>query len=391
MKLRREKGFVLIATGVCVFSLLGMLGLAMDLGRVYIAKNEAQAFTDTAALAGALALNGISFTPARNAVANNTKNQWNLGTTTFTTSGGSTTIITEFARPLAGNLSKPDPATWEEAPVTAAGYTFIRVTATATLPLYILPVVGTRTTQGVKTISISGQVPLGNFSSGLLPFSPVYHPTTATPSNPSGFTVGNWYTLRYPGGATFTNGDLCSGDQDIPSFLTLVNGQVSDERGFYQNPDASTARREIINGEMAYPVSFDETLDPPGQITMYGGAMNTARDAINDRIRFDTDQVSHTYAEYQANVDANGDRIGNGFRLVGAPVNEGPSAPGVSAPRDLVAIGGFFLSAGPTGSVFYSGGGGQPWCAEYYGTWKKGGGDQGAGLSYLAYVTVLVQ
>ena len=47
-----RKGFALIATGVCVASLLGMLGLALDLGRVYVAKNETQSFTDTAAMAG---------------------------------------------------------------------------------------------------------------------------------------------------------------------------------------------------------------------------------------------------------------------------------------------------------------------------------------------------
>jgi hypothetical protein len=383
MKLKRGKGFVLIATGVCIVSLFGMLGLAIDLGRVYIAKNETQSYTDTAALAGTLKLNGVSFTPVRAAVTGNTKNQWNLGTTIFTASGGSTTITTEFARPLATNLSKPDPATWEATPLTADGYTFLRVTATATLPLYILPVIGTNMSQGVRTATVGGQVPIYSFTSGLLPFSPIFHSDTATPANPTGFTVGNWYTLRYPGGATFTNSDLCSGDQGNPTFLALANTQVSDERGFYQDPAASIARDEIINGEMIYPVIY------PGTVTMYGGAMSTAQDALNDRIRFDTDQVSNTYEQYQANVDLNGDRIGNGFRLVGTPVNAGPVAGG--GPRNLVAFGGFFLSAGPNGSVFYNGGGGQPWCAEYYGVWVKGAQQAGAGKPGLAYVTQMVQ
>jgi len=384
MKLRREKGFVLIATGVCVFSLLGMLGLALDLGRVYIAKNEAQSFTDTAALAGALALNGVSFTKARAAVTSNTKNQWNLGTTTFTTSGASTTITTEFAKALAGNLGQPDPATWEVNPATAVGYTFIRVTATATLPLYILPVVGTSLTQGVKTVSVGGQVPLYNFNSGLFPFSPIYHPDEVTSTNPLGFTVGNWYTLRYPGGATITNSDVCSGDQGNAALLALASLQPSDERGFYQDPATSIEREEIINGVMQYPVTF------PGTVSMTGGASNSTRDALNDRIRFDTDQVSKTFAEYQANVDANGDRIGNGFRLLGAPVNSGPPAGGGGGPRPIVGFGGFFLSSG-SGGAFYSGGGGQPFCGQYYGVWSKGSAEQGAGQVGLAYVSVLVQ
>src|SRR5690349_22795515 len=108
----RRDGFTLIATGFCVASLLGMLGLALDLGRVYITKNETQSFTDTAAMAAVLKLNGISFIAAKNAVLNNTKNQWNMGTTIFTASGGSTTITTEFAKPLVTNDFKPDESTW---------------------------------------------------------------------------------------------------------------------------------------------------------------------------------------------------------------------------------------------------------------------------------------
>ena len=57
-----------------------MLGLALDLGRVYIAKNETQSFTDTAALAAALALNDANFTAAKDAVTGNTKNRWNMAT-----------------------------------------------------------------------------------------------------------------------------------------------------------------------------------------------------------------------------------------------------------------------------------------------------------------------
>ena len=73
MNTKNRKGFTLIATGFCVISLVGMLGLALDLGRVYISKNETQSFTDTAALAAAMKLNGLAFDDARNAITNNTK------------------------------------------------------------------------------------------------------------------------------------------------------------------------------------------------------------------------------------------------------------------------------------------------------------------------------
>jgi uncharacterized membrane protein len=116
-----------------------MLGLGVDLGRVYITKSETQSFTDTAALAGALALNGTSFDDAKAAVTGNTTNRWNMATTTFTASGGNTTIAIEFALPLAANLSQPDSSTWSTSPPTAAGYTFIRVTAGATLRFSYCP------------------------------------------------------------------------------------------------------------------------------------------------------------------------------------------------------------------------------------------------------------
>src|SRR6266513_5359260 len=108
MRTTDRKGFTLIATGLCITSLLGMLGLALDLGRVYVAKNETQSFTDTAAMAAVLKLNRVSFTAAQNAVLNNTKNRWNMATAAFTASGGNTTITTEFARPHPANDFYPD-------------------------------------------------------------------------------------------------------------------------------------------------------------------------------------------------------------------------------------------------------------------------------------------
>ena len=390
MDRRNRKGFTLIATGFCVVSLLGMLGLALDLGRVYIAKNETQSFTDTAALAAALTLNGTSFDPARNAVTNNTKNQWNMNTTTYTNSG-STTFITEFAKPLLANKLRPDPATWDANPATATGYTFVRVTATATLPLYVLPVVNLATASNVvsasslvRTMSVGGQVPLTSFNSGLFPFSPIEHTGATLAANPPfGFVVGQWYTLRYPSGSLSLS-DLCPGDAaagDAAAFLAEANTQASSERGFYQNPQASVANDEIINGEMLHPVTY------PGTISMSGGAMTTSADAMDLRVSYDTDSTSTTYAQYQANISG-GVRVGNGMRIIGTPVNVGPIPGG--GDRAIAGFAGFFLSQSSS-SAGYPHSGNAAWCAEYIGTWSKNGQTTGAGDPGTAYVTVLVQ
>src|SRR5579871_5520395 len=67
---RSERGFSLILIAVCAVVLFGMFGLAYDLGRIFIAKNELQTFVDQAALAGANQLDGTKVgVEAANAVA----------------------------------------------------------------------------------------------------------------------------------------------------------------------------------------------------------------------------------------------------------------------------------------------------------------------------------
>src|ERR1700720_3445635 len=79
-----QRGFTMVASAMCAVMIFGMAGLAIDLGRMYITKNEAQSYADSAALYAAQQLDGTSagITAANNAVANN-PNTWNFGTTAF--------------------------------------------------------------------------------------------------------------------------------------------------------------------------------------------------------------------------------------------------------------------------------------------------------------------
>jgi len=99
---------------VTLLLLLAMVGLAFDLGRVYIARNEAQVFTDAAALAAAAKLDGTStgIEKAREAVGR-LPMRWNFGTKEFTG------VVIEFS----GDGSK-----WEKNPKDAAA-AMVRVTA----------------------------------------------------------------------------------------------------------------------------------------------------------------------------------------------------------------------------------------------------------------------
>ncbi len=100
---------------VCMFLLLAVVGMAFDMGRVYIARNEAQIFTDAAAMAAAKQLDGTAagLARARAAVAA-MPNRWNLGTENFTG------VATEFSA---------DGQQWDTEPKDIAGLRFARVTA----------------------------------------------------------------------------------------------------------------------------------------------------------------------------------------------------------------------------------------------------------------------
>src|SRR5438046_725991 len=52
----QQRGFVLITMAVAAVALIGVVGVAVDMGRMFIAKNETQSYCDAAALAAALAL-----------------------------------------------------------------------------------------------------------------------------------------------------------------------------------------------------------------------------------------------------------------------------------------------------------------------------------------------
>src|ERR1700680_1259734 len=110
-----RRGFVLIAMSVTMLLLLAVMGLAFDVGRVYIARNEAQVFTDAAAMAAAQKLDGTKagLERAKYAVAH-VPLRWNLGTQEFRG------VVVGFSA---------DGKKWETEPRDPASVTTVRVTA----------------------------------------------------------------------------------------------------------------------------------------------------------------------------------------------------------------------------------------------------------------------
>src|SRR5579859_5440472 len=143
---QRNRGFVLITMAVITVALVGALGMAVDVGRAFIAKNETQAFCDAASMAAVLKLDGSSsgISNAKTAVANTT-NAWNMDTASVTNP------TVDFATSVSGP--------WSTNPTPATGYTFARVQATVALPFYFVPVVTGSFTQNVYSVSIAAQIP----------------------------------------------------------------------------------------------------------------------------------------------------------------------------------------------------------------------------------------
>src|SRR5438445_11304328 len=93
-----EQGFTLLASAVCSVVLIASAGLAVDMGRMYITKNEAQSYADAAAVSAALQLNGTAGgLTAADAAVTASPNSWNFATTAF--SG----TVKEYCSPTVAN------------------------------------------------------------------------------------------------------------------------------------------------------------------------------------------------------------------------------------------------------------------------------------------------
>jgi hypothetical protein len=348
----RRGGFVLITAAAAMIGLLVLVGLGTDVGRLYVMRGELQVYTDEAAIAAAFELDGTAggLTRARNAAAAGpgngvTPNRWNFGTAAV---GG---VTTGFASTPAGPF--------DSNPASAAGLRFVRVSASASVTLYFLPLVpGIGASQAAAVSSVAGQNPQSSLGDGMAPFSPVAHDANGSDF---GFTAGLLYTLRWaPGGQRDKPGGSCSGDVGW-------SPGGSDERGYIdvgQGTGSSALRAAVVNNSFFLPSPF--RVGSP--LTMYSG-QDSVTSSMQTRFDQDTDVSAPTFATY----------AGNGRRLLTVAVNDGASSPKVSG------FGLFFLPPVPCGTKNTT-----PCCAEYVGAAVAGSTRRGAGPPGL-YTVQLIQ
>jgi Flp pilus assembly protein TadG len=370
----QERGFVLITMAIAAVALLGVLGMSVDFGRMYIAKNETQSYCDSAALAAALALDGTTtgISNAQSAVTNSL-NTWNFGSSQVT----SPTVT------FATSASGP----WDSSPNPATAYIYARVTATVALPLYFVRAVVAQTSQNVVSSATAGQIDITSFPRGLAPYTAV---STNTTGPNFGFTVGNSYDIQWPqynstrAGCSVTNPDKCFNSEPCsgetkPSKAAVVSAWGASMSGYWGSSSNSAIQQEILDLIQVQAVSLGTNIQP----VLSNGTKSSEAGYLDQRASQDTNTTDNTVSAYLTSTH-------NGRRLISAPIVD----PIDSTQTNVVGYGQFLLLAnGPGTSNYYvkTTNGNDPFCAIYAGSYNIGSSNPGVGISTGASRVKLVQ
>ena len=288
----RKRGFVLVTMAVAAIAPSACSGLAVDVGRMFIAKNETQNYCDSAALAAqALALDGTltGISSAQNAVANSA-NAWNLNTTTV--KNPTVTFATSLSGPF---VASPSPAD---------GYNVARVSATVAMQLFFIPVVVAQTTTNVASSATAAQVALTSVPRGLAPYTAV---STNTTGPNFGLIVGNSYDIHWPQFNSHRNGcdpltpdacfnpPACSGDTAASKAAVVANWGSSNS-GFWGSNSNSVITQEVLDLIQIQQLAVGTNIDP----LLTNGTKQSEAKILDQRVSEDVDTTDNTVSAYLA-------------------------------------------------------------------------------------------
>jgi Flp pilus assembly protein TadG len=366
-----RRGFVLLAVTISIFVLLGVGGLGVDIGRMYIAKSEAQGFSDAAALSAAVKLNGTSsgISAAQTAVSQVAGISWNFGADKITTPQ------VDFAT----NVDGP----WTGTPAAPAGYTHVRVRTTVPGRMYLLRALINQVSATVAAGAVAAQVAVTHFEQGLGPYTVV---STDTTSTNLGLVVGRQYTIQWPqyngtrhGCSPGTplncfNSPPCSGDA-ASSSSSVAQYWGASINGYWGSNKNSEIAEEVLDLTQFHPISLGDS------IILTSGNKNSQAGVLDDRVNQDLDVLDNTVSTYLSNS------AHNGRRLIALPIVN-PSASGTT----VTGFGSFLLLSNSSHSTYYSSGtGNDPFCAVYVGPYVQGSPSAGAATGTGAFRVMLVQ
>ena len=380
----REGGYILIIMGVAAVALFGALGMAVDIGRMFIVKNETQVFCDAGSMAAVLQLDGTEngISNAKNAVTNST-NKWNLDSSAISSPS------VKFATAPSGP--------WVDNPSPATGYVYVKVGVATTLPLYFIPVVVGKTTQEIDSYAIAGQVGFSSgtgspsntspnvnpvFKRGLAPYTVVSTNTTA----PSfGLTVGTAYDIQWPNyngtraGCSPSSPDNCfvkspcAGDAGgSAAEVAVTSNWGASISGYWGSSSNSDIEQEVMDAKQLGAISVGTNIGPAGLNVLTSGDKMAEAGYLDERVNGDINNSTNDLATYLGNPH-------NGRRFIAVPVVD----PTDSTHTNVLGYAVMFLYAnkdnggGLSNYYKHNQNGNDPYCAIYAGCYLVGSPNPG--------------
>jgi hypothetical protein len=362
-----KQGFVLITMAAVAAGLIGAMGLAIDMGRLFIAKNETQAYCDAGSLAAALQLDGTSAGITRaTAAAESVGNTWNMDTANIST------VSVDFAPAQSGP--------WSTSPSAPAGYIYARVRASVQVPLYFLSVVNKQYTQEVDSLAKSAQIAITYFPAGLSPYTAV---STNTTGPNFGLTVGSSYDMQWPQYNSTRNGcspttpdkcfnaPTCSGDTAAAK-AAVVGNWGSNDNGYWGFSDNADIAASVLDLKQLEAVSVGTNLFP-----VLSNGNKAVEAQILDQRASEDQNVASTVPDYLAGTNH------NGMRTMAVPIVD-PTSPTTTT---VMGYGLFLLytngtTTDPTSNYYAkTTNGNDPFCAIYMGPYTVGASNAGGATS----------
>lgn len=399
---RREKGAVLVLFAIAVVVLIASVGLAVDVGRMYVVRTEAQSFVDALALARLAEIVG-----ARVPDGSDVWKRYDFDRETF----GGAGVVLQYS---AG--SSFSAGTFTTSP--DSGTLYVRARATVPVPLSFLPVLVAERSRMVSAEAVAGLERITVMGAGGFPY--------AARSGIGGLVKGEQYTFRWGNNpskdlqdawdyvnrwmsdelletrlaatATVLGGGNPVSGRNPPNINTWCAGNATQqfvtalynvdpfEDGVSQDLFSWTGAyfqggtRDIVDAMAAgYQ---DQVIVEGGQITVATGVRQATQNELRRLIDYDSNQTTNDPVLYDS-VDP------RDTRLIFSPVVSGIGTaflkPGSGASATVMTIEPFILRV-PSSDY---GNPGSNWCAVYAGAREGGSGvpvNQGSGVWVLRLV-----
>jgi Flp pilus assembly protein TadG len=335
----QEAGAILVITLIALVVLIGIIGLAIDLGHAYVNKSQLQNIADACALAGASALDetasGIDEAQSRATDTVNLDNRFEFNKKPLTINGS----WVSYSTALNGTYM-----TYLAAKASPAGIKFVKVTipSTQSSEVFFAKVIsGVPSVINLGATAVAGRASQTQVCSGLDPFAvpPCTASYPACSGNPldlnHGYRLGNIYEVRFSPGSS---GKTCS-DYGLAS--TTGNFGLADPADC--GPSKPCFVNTLVNGSSGNCIQIKVGAEPdiPG---------NMGTNVLNGMItRFgqDTDHTAYSnFADYTTYRNT----TTNFRRIIRASLTDGYIPPGHSGNYNVTGFACFWMPRLPAAS-----------------------------------------